>query len=207
MKNKNILVLGGSGFIGKNFVNRYINNNFITVVHFKKKINFIKNKNIRYINLDLTKSRQFSKKLSLDYDYILNLSGYVDHSDLNSNGFNVINNHLIGVFNLVNYFKKSKKLKRFLQIGSGDEYGNNIQPFTELKREQSFSPYSFSKASANQFIEMAYKNIQFPAVGCRIFLSYGPYQDFNRLIPQVIYGCLKDLEFPVSSGIQYRDFC
>ena len=54
---------------------------------------------------------------------------------------------------------------------------------------------------------MAYKNIQFPAVGCRIFLSYGPYQDFNRLIPQVIYGCLKDLEFPVSSGIQYRDFC
>ena len=207
MKNKNILVLGGSGFIGKNFVYKNIKNNFITVVHYKKKINQIKSKNIRYVNLDITKSNQFSKKLSLDYDYILNLSGYVDHSDLNSNGFNVINNHLIGVFNLINYYKRSKKLKKFLQIGTGDEYGLNKSPFIENKREIPSSPYSYSKTSASHFIEMAYKNIEFPSVACRIFLSYGPYQEYNRLIPQVIYGCLNNLNFSVSSGIQYRDFC
>ncbi len=207
MKNKNILVLGGNGFIGKNFVKKYLKNNSVTVVHFKKKIDKIKSKNIQYINVDITKKNQISKKLSLEYNYILNLSGYVDHSDLNQNGFKVINTHLVGLLNLINYYKNSKILEKFIQIGSGDEYGNNNSPFKEILREQSFTPYSFSKVSANHFIEMAYRNIEFPAVGCRIFLSYGPYQDFNRLIPQVIYGCIKDLDFNVSSGIQHRDFC
>ncbi len=207
MNNKRILVLGGNGFIGKNFVNRFSKNNFISVVHFKKKNDVIKKKNVEYINLDIKSTLQIHKKLPLDYNYIINLSGYVDHSDLNNNGFNVINTHLLGLFNLVNYFKKSNKLEKFIQIGTGDEYGNNISPFNELKREQSFSPYSYAKVAANHFVEMSFKNINFPAVGCRIFLSYGPHQDFNRLIPQVIYGCLKNLDFPVSSGIQYRDFC
>ncbi len=207
MNNKSILVFGGNGFIGKNFVNKFCKNNSVTVVYFKKKNNFIKKNNVEYINLDIKSYKQISKKLSLDYDYIVNLSGYVDHSNLNNSGFSVIDTHLLGLFNLVKYFKKSNQLKKFIQIGSGDEYGNNIMPFRELKREQPFSPYSYAKVAANHFLEMSFKNIEFPAVGCRIFLSYGPYQDYNRLIPQVIFGCLNNLSFPVSSGKQYRDFC
>ena len=207
MNNKSILVFGGNGFIGKNFVNKFYRNNLVTVVYYKKKFNFKKKKNVEYINLDIRNNNQIAKKLSLNYDYIINLSGYVDHSNLFDKGFDVIDTHLLGLFNLVNYFKKSNQLKKFIQIGSGDEYGNNIMPFKEFKREQPTSPYSYSKVAANHFVEMSFKNIEFPAVGCRIFLSYGPYQDYNRLIPQVIYGCLNNLSFPVSSGKQYRDFC
>ena len=41
----------------------------------------------------------------------------------------------------------------------------------------------------------------------RLFLTYGPYQDKERFIPQIISGCLKNERFPVSEGKQKRDFC
>ena len=54
---------------------------------------------------------------------------------------------------------------------------------------------------------MLAKTDKFPSVIVRPFLVYGPHQSKNRLIPQVIQGCLNDSEFPVSSGKQLRDFC
>ena len=206
MKNKNILVLGGNGFLGKNFVNKFKKNNKISVVYlkeFKKK----NNDNIKYIKLNLCNYNDFKRKLSLNFDFIVNFSGYVNHASLKDAGMKVIENHLLTLFNLIEYYKDSKYLKKFLHIGSSDEYGDKLSPQSENIREMPLSPYSFSKTSGVHFLQMANKNINFPAVSCRIFLSYGPYQDTNRLIPQVIYGCLKDIEFPVSSGQQYRDFC
>ena len=52
----------------------------------------------------------------------------VNAQPLFDKGFNVINTHLLGLLNLVKYYKKSKLLEKFIQIGSGDEYGNNIMP-------------------------------------------------------------------------------
>ena len=62
MNNKSILVFGGNGFIGKNFVNKFCKNNSVTVVYFKKKINFIKKNNVEYINLDIKSYKQISKR-------------------------------------------------------------------------------------------------------------------------------------------------
>ncbi|SVE05740.1 uncharacterized protein METZ01_LOCUS458594 [marine metagenome] len=47
----------------------------------------------------------------------------------------------------------------------------------------------------------------FPAVIIRLFLTYGPGQDFDRFLPQIIQGCLNDEIFPASTGEQLRDFC
>ncbi len=54
---------------------------------------------------------------------------------------------------------------------------------------------------------MLNKTENFPATAIRLFLVYGPYQKNDRLIPQVINGCLRKKNFPVSKGIQLRDFC
>ena len=54
---------------------------------------------------------------------------------------------------------------------------------------------------------MLNKTENFPATALRLFLVYGPQQKTNRLIPQVIKGCLKKKKFPVSKGNQLRDFC
>ena len=64
----------------------------------------------------------------------------------------------------------------------------------------------FFKASINLLI-MLNKTENFPATALRLFLVYGPHQKADRLIPQVIHGCLKKTSFPVSKGIQLRDFC
>ena len=54
---------------------------------------------------------------------------------------------------------------------------------------------------------MLHKTENFPATVLRLFLVYGPHQKNDRLIPQVINGCLKKKKFPVSKGHQLRDFC
>ena len=54
---------------------------------------------------------------------------------------------------------------------------------------------------------MLNKTENFPATALRLFLVYGPHQKNDCLIPQVIRGCLKKNKFPVSRGIQLRDFC
>ena len=54
---------------------------------------------------------------------------------------------------------------------------------------------------------MLKKTEDFPATALRLFLVYGPHQKNDRLIPQVINGCFKKKNFPVSKGNQLRDFC
>jgi nucleoside-diphosphate-sugar epimerase len=54
---------------------------------------------------------------------------------------------------------------------------------------------------------MLYRTERFPAVVLRPFLVYGPGQDSNRFIPQIIQGCINDEKFPTSAGEQLRDFC
>tara|TARA_Y100000590_G_C15652288_1_gene989272 strand:- start:14 stop:466 length:453 start_codon:yes stop_codon:yes gene_type:complete len=52
-----------------------------------------------------------------------------------------------------------------------------------------------------------YKTHKFPSVVLRLFSVYGPNQDKNKVIPQIIEGCIKNKKFSVSEGRQYRDFC
>ena len=54
---------------------------------------------------------------------------------------------------------------------------------------------------------MLHRTESFPAVALRLFLTYGPGQDHNRFLPQVIHGCLNNENFPASAGEQVRDFC
>ena len=100
-----------------------------------------------------------------------------------------------------------KKIKRFVQIGSSDEYGNNISPQSEDMREDPITPYSYAKTALTHFLQMLHKTENFPCVILRLFLVYGPRQKLDRFIPQVITGCLKNNEFDTSHGNQLRDFC
>ena len=100
-----------------------------------------------------------------------------------------------------------ENLISFVQIGSSDEYGNNPAPQLEEQREQSISPYSFSKLASTHFLQMLFRTENFPAVILRLFLTYGPGQDKNRFLPHIIHGCLAKTSFPTSAGEQIRDFC
>jgi nucleoside-diphosphate-sugar epimerase len=106
--------------------------------------------------------------------------------------------HFGGVQNILQSVNLDS-LKRFVQIGSSDEYGNLSAPQTEDMRESPISPYSLGKAASTQLLQMLYSTEGLPTVILRLFLVYGPGQDLRRFIPQVIQGCLSSGYFPTST--------
>jgi len=121
-------------------------------------------------------------------------------------GRQVINAHFLGVQNLLQLIDWTS-IKRFVQIGSSDEYGSLHPPQTEKMRENPISSYSFGKVASTQLLQMLFRTEGFPAVTLRPFLVYGEGQNNNRFLPQIIKGCIQGVQFPVSNGEQLRDFC
>jgi nucleoside-diphosphate-sugar epimerase len=204
----NLLVIGGTGFIGRHLVKKSIERNYNAIVlSSKKHIEKVDSKNVDYITADIRDLKQLKKVLShREIHYVVNLGGYIDHINFMSGGYSVIETHFNGVLNLVRCLDWNK-IKGFVQIGSSDEYGSLKAPQSENQRERPISSYSLGKVAANQFLQMLNREEGFPIVLLRFFLVYGPGQDEKRFIPQIIQGCLKEESFPVSQGEQLRDFC
>jgi nucleoside-diphosphate-sugar epimerase len=202
---KSILIVGGTGFLGYHLAKKCIKKKWkVTIISSNKPriIRFIPQ--ARYLTLDITKKKLIEKKIKSNYDFVINFGGYVDHN----NKLKTYLSHYVGCKNLVDFFIK-KKLKCFIQIGSCVEYGNKESPqkenlLTNIKKLTSV--YGKAKLEATNYLQYKYKKNNFPCIILRLYLIYGPRQDFNRLIPNVIKGCLKNSYFPCSHGLQYRDF-
>jgi len=94
----------------------------------------------------------------------------------------------------------------FVNTGTCEEYGDNIVPFSENQRENPVSPYSASKVCTTYLCQMLYKTQQMPIVTIRPFLTYGPYQTNDMLIPSLIKKSLLNEEFEMTAGRQAREF-
>ena len=207
MKEK-ILILGGNGFIGIHLIRKLSNIGFEC---FSLSLNKVDEKNkedkIHYLNADISNYSELSKVIGQNkYDYVINLSGYVDHRNFLSGGINVLNSHFGGLLNLLRVIDLNY-VKKIIQIGSSDEYGTINSPQNEAMREEPISSYSFGKLACTNLLRMLYISEKLPVVILRLFLVYGEGQGFNRFLPQIIKGCLKNEEFSTSEGNQIRDFC
>ena len=207
LKNKSILIVGGTGFIGTNLVKKLLKLGLkVTCLSLKNKKNKLVHKNLKYIFCDYSNFYILKKKINKPYEYVVNLGGYIDHSKFFVKGRTVINNHFLSTINLLSSIKKTK-LKRYVHIGTCDEYGENVSPIKENVREDPVTTYAFGKLASMNLLIMLHKTENLPVTALRLFLVYGPLQKNDRLIPQVINGCLKKKSFPVSKGNQLRDFC
>ncbi len=205
---KRLLIVGGTGFIGKNLTLMAVASSFrVTVLSINEPIEKERVKGVSYLQSDLTDYKDLQKQLlATSFEYVVNLAGYIDHSSFFDGGRNVIETHFGGLQNIIQLLDRNK-LKRFVQIGSSDEYGDLAAPQKEDMRESSISPYSFAKTASTHFLQMLHRTEGFPSVILRLFLVYGLGQDTKRFLPQIIQGCLSNKHFPVSSGEQLRDFC
>jgi len=203
-----LLIVGGTGFIGNNLALSAVKGGIsTTVLSLNCPVAERKIKGIEYLQADVTHLSQLQKQLkNLKFDYVVNLSGYIEHCSFLEGGRNIIDTHFIGVQNLIQVIDWYE-LKRFVQIGSSDEYGNLPAPQSEEMREGPISSYSLGKLASTQLLQMLYRTVKLPAVTLRLFLVYGPGQDEKRFLPQIIKGCLSDNNFPTSAGLQLRDFC
>ena len=205
MKKKiKILIPGGTGFLGYHLALFCKKKGWIvhSLSQFKPKKKR-RVKGVKYILCDVRSRKKLKLRLKKNYDYLVNLSGYVDHSKNKS----ILETHLRGCQNLVDIFKK-KKLKRFIQIGSSIEYGNQKSPQNEkiFIKKNTNSVYGNAKLLSTLFLLKEFKYNAFPVTILRFYLIYGPKQDDNRIIPFVIKQSLKGNKFNCSPGTQFRDF-
>jgi nucleoside-diphosphate-sugar epimerase len=202
-----LLVVGGSGFIGRHVVSCGVREGWhVTSLGVRAHDAAEQVSGATYVVADLTQPETMQTMSGCRFDYVVNLGGYVDHAPFSQEGRGLIASHFDGLLNLLQCLDRTA-IKRFVQIGSSDEYGNAPAPQHEGLRESPISPYSLAKVAATQFLQMLHRTEDFPAVVLRLFLTYGPGQDRRRFLPQTIEGCLSDRRFPVSEGEQLRDFC
>ena len=200
---KSILVVGGSGYLGRSIISQALLRGF-EVCTISRNQPVFHDGSITFHQVDITNSQ--SVKTFVDgknFDYVINCGGCVDHSHYSENGQEIIDTHLLGVINLVSALR-STKIKNFINIGSSWEYGMSHGPHRESLREQAYTPYAFAKSSAAHFLEMLFRNESFPGTTLRCFLTFGPGQKVG-LVPTLIEACLLDKEFPCSDGQSVRD--
>ena len=203
----NLLVIGGSGFIGGAIVKHAIAlgwqvDSLGLSIPAKEK----KAPGVTYIMGDITDPETLKFLDIKRYDYVVNSGGYINHSTFFCGGDKFLQAHFGGVVNLVKSIDRTN-LKRFVNIGSSDEYGDTPAPQFESNRERPISPYSAGKAAATQFLQMLYRTERFPAVTLRLFLCYGPGQDRMRFLPHLVSRCIANDVIEISPGEQVRDYC
>jgi len=219
---KVILVTGGMGFIGSNFI-RYIlglHEDF-KIINVDKLTYAGNPENLKDIEEKYVKRYKFYKSDICDFstietiitkenvEFIINFAAesHVDRSIDNPNVF--CNTNILGTQSLLNAVKKHK-IKRFLQISTDEVYGslNFTDPaFTEKTPLSPNSPYAASKASADLLINSYYKTYNLPVIITRCSNNYGPYQFPEKLIPLVVNNALNYKELPIyGEGINIRDW-
>lgn len=189
-----VLVLGDTGFIGKNLLNcRSTKFEFVGNSYYKKK----------GILFQLTdKNSIMSLLLNIKPDCVINCSGYVNHNF----DFSVIEQHFLGTLNIVESCI-ALGVNRYIGIGTSDEYGGSkgFYKFSELDNPKPKTLYAATKLMSYKYIlKRASSDLNFTWV--RPFLLYGDNQDPNRIIPFTLETLSKGKSLNITSGEQNRDF-
>ena len=201
----NILIVGGTGFIGYHLAKKSLEKGWrVTSISSRppRKKRYLPK--VKYILCDITKKKSLKKNIRKSFNYVVNLGGYVDHS----NRKKTFESHYIGCKNLTEIFLKKAPIA-FVQMGSSAEYGNVKSPQKEnikcnLKSIKSI--YGKAKLLSSIYMINLFKKKNFPSTVLRLYQAYGPRQDINRLLPIAITSCIKNKKFPCSHGNQIRDF-
>ena len=207
MHKKKLLIFGGTGFLGFHTAKQALKNGWdVSSISKKKPKKERYLKGLKYYFCNISNKNKLDKILKSKYDFIINYSGYVDHSNKKLTYLS----HYIGCKNIVDTLIRKKILpKLFIQIGSSIENGKAKSPQIEIpinKAKKFSSVYGQSKFNSSKYLIEKFKKFNFPSIVLRPYLIYGPKQDANRFIPYVVQNCIKNKIFSVSSCAQYRDF-
>lgn len=211
-----LLITGGAGFIGSNFI-RFILNKYPRYrVTNLDKLNYAGNltnlsdlsscRRYKFVKGDICDIR-LAGKLIKTCDCIVNFAAqtHVDRSIVSSDEF--IRTNVLGTHVLLTLAKKYN-IKRLIQIGTDEVYGSiKNGKFSEDSLLSPSSPYASSKASADLITLSFYKTFKLPVILVRSCNNFGPYQYPEKVIPLFITNIIEGKQIPVyGSGKNIRDW-
>ena len=219
---KTILISGGMGFIGSNFIRYLINLNLDFRIVNVDKLTYAGNpENLEDFDKNYMDNYIFYKEDICDFEainkiitkekvvYIVNFAAetHVDRSI--DNPYLFIHTNVVGTQTLLHAAKKNHIIK-FVQISTDEVYGSlgmDDPAFKETSPLSPNSPYSASKASADLLVNAYHKTYELPINITRCSNNYGPFQFPEKLIPLMINNSLNNKELPVyGKGINIRDW-
>lgn len=229
---KNILVTGGAGFIGSNFV-KYMLNSYqyniynLDILTYAGNLENLKEieqyDNYQFIKGDICDKALVERIFSeYDIDTVVNFAAesHVDRSITNPEIF--VETNVMGTQTLLNVAKNFWNLEpdnrysrlykdgvKYLQVSTDEVYGalGKTGMFTENTSLSPNSPYSASKTSADLFVRAYHETYGLPINITRCSNNYGPYQFPEKLIPLMINNCKNNKKLPIyGDGMQIRDW-
>lgn len=213
---RNILVTGGAGFIGSNYV-RYLLDNYNDVnVTVYDKLTYAGSldsladvlDSIRFIKGDITDINLISNVMK-GIDAVVNFAAesHVDRSLIDSRPF--IRTNVEGVLILIDEARR-QGVKRFLQVSTDEVYGDLYYSDKHSIESDVFapkSPYAASKASAEHLVKSNFHSYDYDVVITRGSNTYGPYQYPEKIIPLFITNAIDNKPLPVyGNGMAVRDY-
>jgi len=216
MKHKRMLITGGAGFIGSNFI-RYILNKYpeYNIINLDKltycgNLENLKdvenNPNYKFIKGDICDS-DVVNDIVKDSEIIINFAAqtHVDRSIIDASEFIRTNVH--GTHVLLEAAKKYN-ISKFIHISTDEVYGSRENgSFKEDDALQPNSPYSASKAAADHLVLSYFVTYKLPVIIIRSSNNFGPYQYPEKVIPLFITNALENNKLPLyGDGLNVRDW-
>jgi len=216
-----ILVTGGCGFIGSNFIRYFLNTHPNDSLLNVDKLTYAGNlENLsdlspspryHFVKADIADASRMEELISQDVDAIVNFAAesHVDRSIEDPSAF--MKTNVFGTFVLLEAIRKAlpKHRIRFLHISTDEVYGSlgETGAFTEETLLAPNSPYSASKTASDLLVRAYHHTYGLPALITRCSNNYGPYQFPEKLIPLMISNAMEDKELPIyGDGMNVRDW-
>ncbi len=213
-----LLVTGGAGFIGSNFIRHLLARRpDVEIVNFDKLTYAGNLENLaevashgqyHFVCGDVADARAVKEVLAEDFDALINFAAetHVDRSIEDALPF--LRSNIMGTQVLLKYAKEYR-VPRFVQISTDEVYGS-AEPGQRFREDEALnpgSPYAASKAAADHLIRAYANTYRLPAIILRCTNNYGPYQFPEKLFPLAIANALEDKPIPVyGDGLHERDW-
>jgi len=220
----NLLVTGGAGFIGSNFIHyimkkypsyKILNYDKLTYAGNLDNLKDIEhNQNYKFIKGDICDYEFLNETVkSNNIDYIINFAAET-HVDRSIHGFakDFILINVLGTQVILEVVKNNKdQIKRLVHVSTDEVYGSleleGEDRFTELSNFEPNSPYSASKASSDLFCRAYVHTFGLPIIVTHCSNNYGPFQFPEKMIPFFVLKLLKNKKIPVyGDGLNVRDW-
>jgi dTDP-glucose 4,6-dehydratase len=212
-----LLVTGGAGFIGSNFIRHIVQQHPDWQVTNLDKLTYAGNlenlqdieqhPNYTFIKGDIADRKLVDELLSRKFDAVINFAAesHVDRSILDASPF--LKTNIVGTQVLLEGARKYG-IGKFVQVSTDEVYGSIEEgSFTELSPLHPSSPYSASKAAADLLCLAYHVTHRVPIIITRCSNNFGPYQFPEKLVPLAITNALEDKPIPIyGDGLNIRDW-